>query len=96
MANESLRPSKEVRRNYGKELYRKGLLMLGFVRDGDFEGGLPIFRKRARRLLAFHEQLSDRRKSRIIKWLGDRIHPSVESALIAMKTRKRDRHKNTR
>lgn len=84
-------PSKQVRTNLGKELYRQGLLRLGFVKDGDFEGGLPIFRKRARRLLKFHDEISDSRKSRIIRWLGDRIHPSVEDALIAMKTRNRDK-----
>ncbi len=84
-------PSKDVRINHGKELYRKGLLRLRFVRDGDFEGGLQIFRKRARRLLKFHDEISDSRKSRIIKWLGDRLYPSTEEALIAMKTRRRDR-----
>jgi hypothetical protein len=89
-------PSKQIRTNYGKELYRQGLLRLGFVKDGDFEGGLQIFRKRARRLLKFHDEISDSRKSRIIKWLGDRLYPSTEDALIAMKTRKKDLRQNRR
>lgn len=83
-------PSKEIQIHNGEALYKSGLQRLAFVRNGDFEGRQKIWRKRALRLLSFHDTLTDKRKSRIISWLGAKKYSSTEDALKAMKTKKKD------
>lgn len=83
------KPTKTQLTRWGTETYIQGIKLLTRVRDGELEGEiLKVFRKRARRLLAFHDGLSEKRISRIKSWLGAGMYRTTEDALKAMKTRK--------
>jgi hypothetical protein len=88
--------NRRAARMRGESLYQTGLTYLRGVIQGKFEGEAhgaigKRFRRKAAKLLRFHDSLSQKRIERIKVWLGYRKFNSTGNALSALKTRKRDK-----